>query len=130
MFEKKFSCTGQLIFVKCMMLNKQKDKFLMANHQRQILLRLWINLLKRFLIYFLVGHPPFKIPSILGTPLFNIHLLITYFQYWVIDIELGLDKAWVFPVPRVQAQAFFDLPGFFLGLGFSWTTGLGSGQGQ
>jgi len=38
-------------------------------------------------------------------------------------------KAWVFPVPRVQAQAFFDLSGFSF-LGFSWTTGPGSGPGQ
>nr|CAD2160705.1 unnamed protein product [Meloidogyne enterolobii] len=30
-------------------------------------------------------------------------------------------KAWGFHVHRFQAQAFSDLPGVFLSLGFSWT---------
>jgi len=35
-----------------------------------------------------------------------------------------------FPVPRVQVQAFFDLTGVLLGLGFSWTPGPGSSPCQ
>jgi len=45
---------------------------------------------------------------------------------YTLEIELGLDQGLGFS----WAQAFFDLPGVFLGLGFSGATGPGSGPCQ